>query len=103
MSVVSTRKMALFGVLLFGVALSTASVAQPIPMDVMNKQNVASAKADSVEQSIAAISLRCDKCDAAIKGEISDAKKEIAGLKQLLKELRDITDAKFVAIVKTCK
>ncbi len=103
MSVVSTRKMTMFGVLLFGVLSSTASVGQPIPVDVTTKQNVVSAKADSVEQYIAAISLRCDKCDASVKGEISGAKKEVAGLKQLLKELREITDAKFVAIVKACK
>jgi hypothetical protein len=79
------------------------AVGQPVPAEVAFKQTAVSAKADSVEQSVAAILLRCDKCDSTVKNEINAAKKEIAGLKQLLKELSDITDAKFVAIVKACK
>ena len=100
---VGTEKLMLLGVLLFGATSLTVSVAQPVPMEVALQQSAVSAKADSVEQSIAAILLRCDKCDASVKKEIIDAKKEAAGLKQSLRELREITDGKFVATTKACK
>ena len=100
---VSTKKLMLLGVLLFGVTSSTVAVSQPVPPEVSLKAMAASGKAESVEHSIEAISLRCDKCDAAVKNEIASAKKEAAGLKKALDELREITASKFVAIGKACK
>jgi hypothetical protein len=100
---VSTKKLMLLGVLLFGVTSSTVAVSQPVPPEVSFKSMAASGKAESVEHSIEAISLRCDKCDAAVKNEIAAAKKEAAGLKKALDELRETTASKFVAIGKACK
>ena len=67
---VSSEKLMLLGVLLLGVTTSTVAVGQPIPPEVSLKAMAASGKAESVEHSIDAILLRCDKCDAAVKNEI---------------------------------
>jgi hypothetical protein len=98
---VPTKSVILFGLLLFG--STTAAVAQGAPMEVSLKHSEVSAKAESVDHSIDAISLRCDKCDALVKKEINGAKQEAAGLKRLLEQLREITNAKFVAVAKACK
>jgi hypothetical protein len=99
---VSTKNLMLLGVLLFGVTLSTVAVSQPIPPEVSLKATAAYGKAESVDHSIDAISLRCDKCDALVKKEIAAAKKEVAGLKKALDDLSEITNSKFVAIGKAC-
>jgi hypothetical protein len=78
-------------------------MAQGVPTEVSFKANEVYGKAESVDHSIDAISLRCDKCDALVKKEITGAKQEAAGLKRLLDQLRDITNAKFVAVAKACK
>jgi biopolymer transport protein ExbD len=98
---VPTISVILLGLLLF--ASTTAAVAQGAPMEVSLKHSEVSAKAESVDHSIDAISLRCDKCDGLVKKEINGAKQEAAGLKRLLDQLRDITNAKFVAVAKACK
>jgi hypothetical protein len=100
---VSSDKLMLLGVLLLGVTTSTVAVGQPVPPEVSIKAMAASGKAESVEHSIDAISLRCDKCDAAVKNEIASAKKEAVGLKKALDDLREITNSKFVAMGKACK
>ena len=100
---VSSEKLMLLGVLLLGVTTSTVAVGQPIPPEVSLKAMAASGKAESVEHSIDAILLRCDKCDAAVKNEIAAAKKEAVGLQKALDDLREITNSKFVAIGKACK
>jgi hypothetical protein len=100
---VSSEKLMLLGVLLLGVTTSTVAVGQPIPPEVSFKSNAASAKAESVEHSIDAILLRCDKCDAAVKNEIAAAKREAVGLQKAIDDLREITNSKFVAIGKACK
>jgi hypothetical protein len=97
---VPTKSVILLGLLLF--ASTAASVAQPIPSEVGDKSNQVSAKAESVDHSIDAVSLRCEKCDGSVKKEISDAKKEVAALMKLIDQLRAVTNAKFVEIAKTC-
>ena len=100
---VSSEKLMLLGVLLLGVTTSTIAVGQPIPPEVALKSMAASGKAESVEHSIDAILLRCDKCDAAVKNEIAAAKKEAVGLQKVIDDLREITNSKFVVIAKGCK
>jgi hypothetical protein len=100
---VSTKKLMLLGVLLFGVTSSTVAVSQPVPPEVSLKAMAASGKADSVDRFLDAILLKCDKCDPAVKNEIAAAKREAAGLKKALDELRETTASKFVAIGKACK
>jgi hypothetical protein len=103
MKLVSTEKSTFFGALVLGIAWSTLALAQPIPEEVASKQNAVGIKADSVEQSIQAILLRCDKCDPAVKNEINSAKKDFAGLKQLINDLRRAVDVHFAAVLKACK
>jgi hypothetical protein len=93
-------KYVLLGVALLGLAAPTNAFSQQMPDEIKLARNAVNIIMHDVDNYVATLVLKCDKCDSSSK---SGSQKAVVALRRAIADLEKITNEKYIGLVKASK